>query len=102
VALGAVIIIVAAIVWSKRRSQSMGEDAPAGAEVSGATSPAASVGSSEGTAPEVGAAAPAGSETVLMPAQNPVPPVPPAYPEGTANGQVTTESPTAAEPGQPE
>jgi K(+)-stimulated pyrophosphate-energized sodium pump len=40
VALGAVIIIVAAIVISKRRSAGMGEEAPSGAEVTGAVSPA--------------------------------------------------------------
>jgi K(+)-stimulated pyrophosphate-energized sodium pump len=40
VALGAVIIIVAAIVVSKRRSAGMGEEAPSGAEVTGAVSPA--------------------------------------------------------------
>src|SRR6266852_763108 len=40
VALGAVIVIVAAIVISKRRSGGMGEEAPAGTEVTGAVSPA--------------------------------------------------------------
>src|SRR5579862_5578648 len=40
VALGAVIIIVGAIIISKRRAQSMGEEAPADAEASGATAPA--------------------------------------------------------------
>jgi len=40
VALGAVIIIVAAIVISKRRSGGMGEAAPAATEVAGAVSPA--------------------------------------------------------------
>jgi K(+)-stimulated pyrophosphate-energized sodium pump len=40
VALGAVIIIVAAIVISKRRSAGMGEEAPAATEVAGAVSPA--------------------------------------------------------------
>jgi K(+)-stimulated pyrophosphate-energized sodium pump len=40
VALGAVIIIVAAIVVSKRRSAGMGEETPAAAEVAGAVSPA--------------------------------------------------------------
>jgi K(+)-stimulated pyrophosphate-energized sodium pump len=47
VALGAVIIIVAAIVYSKRRSAGMGDEAPASTEISGATSPAASVGSAD-------------------------------------------------------
>ena len=46
VALGAVAIIVAAIVISKRRSHGMGEEAPAAAEVTGAVSPAV-----EGAAP---------------------------------------------------
>jgi K(+)-stimulated pyrophosphate-energized sodium pump len=40
VALGAVIIIVAAIVISKRRSSGMGDEAPSAAEVAGAVSPA--------------------------------------------------------------
>jgi K(+)-stimulated pyrophosphate-energized sodium pump len=40
VALGAVIVIVAAIVVSKRRSSGMGDEAPADAEVAGAVSPA--------------------------------------------------------------
>jgi K(+)-stimulated pyrophosphate-energized sodium pump len=40
VALGAVIIIVGAIVYSKRRAHSLGEEAPADAEISGATAPA--------------------------------------------------------------
>jgi hypothetical protein len=40
VALGAVIVVVAAIVVSKRRSAGMGEEAPAAAEVTGAISPA--------------------------------------------------------------
>jgi K(+)-stimulated pyrophosphate-energized sodium pump len=40
IAVGAVIIIVAAIVISKRRSHGMGEEAPAGTEVTGAVSPA--------------------------------------------------------------
>ena len=57
VALGAVVIIVAAIVYSKRRAHSMGEEAPASAEVSGATAPAASVGSPDETAAAVSAPA---------------------------------------------
>jgi len=40
VALGAVIVIVAAIVFSKRRGGGMGEASPAAAEVAGAVSPA--------------------------------------------------------------
>jgi K(+)-stimulated pyrophosphate-energized sodium pump len=51
IALGAVIIIVAAIVVSKRRAAGMGDEAAASTEISGATSPAASVGSAESTVP---------------------------------------------------
>jgi K(+)-stimulated pyrophosphate-energized sodium pump len=40
VAVGAVIVIAAAIVISKRRSHGMGEETPAGTEVTGAVSPA--------------------------------------------------------------
>jgi K(+)-stimulated pyrophosphate-energized sodium pump len=40
VAVGAVIVIVAAIVISKRRSHGMGEVTPAATEVTGAVSPA--------------------------------------------------------------
>jgi K(+)-stimulated pyrophosphate-energized sodium pump len=104
VALGAVIIIVAAIVVSKRRASSMGEEAPASAEISGATSPAASVGSPEEAAPTVispeGAAA-----TVVLPqvTEAPPPPVPQAPPsEGRSqNGQVTSGTPADSSPGQP-
>jgi K(+)-stimulated pyrophosphate-energized sodium pump len=81
VALGAVIIIVGAIVYSKRRAHGMGDEAPASAEISGATSPAASVGSPDGTETAIAA----------------VPPVHLAT-EGSVNGQVTTGSPTPADP----
>jgi K(+)-stimulated pyrophosphate-energized sodium pump len=50
VALGAVIIVIAAIVFSKRRSSGMGGAAPAAAEVGGAVSPAI-----EGVGPVSGA-----------------------------------------------
>jgi K(+)-stimulated pyrophosphate-energized sodium pump len=59
VAVVAVGIIVAAVVISKRRAQSMGEDAPAGAEVTGATSPAASVGAADEAEPATVAVPPA-------------------------------------------
>jgi K(+)-stimulated pyrophosphate-energized sodium pump len=49
VALGAVIIVVAAIVVSKRRAAGMGEETPAGTEVTGAVSPAVE-GAGDGTA----------------------------------------------------
>jgi K(+)-stimulated pyrophosphate-energized sodium pump len=49
VALGAVIIVVAAIVMSKRRAAGMGDVAPAGVEVTGAVSPQV-----EGAAPAPG------------------------------------------------
>jgi K(+)-stimulated pyrophosphate-energized sodium pump len=85
IALGAVIIIVAAVVFSKRRAGGMGEEAPASAEISGATSPAASVGSPDST------------EANAMV-------VPPVRPSGEAaqNGHAPDGSATAAEssPGQ--
>jgi K(+)-stimulated pyrophosphate-energized sodium pump len=94
VALGAVIIIVAAIVYSKRRSSGMGEEAPASAEISGATSPAVSA-----TAPEAVAAPP----TVAMPQQVSATPPVPAGGEAAQNGHVPNGSPTSADssPGQP-
>jgi K(+)-stimulated pyrophosphate-energized sodium pump len=87
-ALGAVIIIVAAVVYSKRRSGGMGEEAPASAEISGATSPAVS-------------AEPA-PPAVTLPVQGQAAPLPPARPVagGAVNGQVTSGSP-AESPGQP-
>ncbi|HEY1700401.1 MAG TPA: sodium-translocating pyrophosphatase, partial [Trebonia sp.] len=63
VAVGAVVIIVAAVVISKRRAHSMGEDVPADAEVSAATSPAASVGSPDETGAAVSAPATAAEAT---------------------------------------
>jgi K(+)-stimulated pyrophosphate-energized sodium pump len=85
VALGAVFIIVAAIVYSKRRSAGMGDEVPASTEISGATSPAASVGSPDA----------AESATAALPTARPA--------EGaTQNGQVTSNSHSAADgPGQP-
>jgi K(+)-stimulated pyrophosphate-energized sodium pump len=53
VALGAVIIIVAAIVYSKRRSSSLGDEAPADTEISGATEPAVPAELTEKEAAEV-------------------------------------------------
>jgi K(+)-stimulated pyrophosphate-energized sodium pump len=92
VALGAVLIIVVAIVYSKRRSAGMGEEAPASAEISAATSPAVSASSPEAVEPS----------TVAMPQVSATPPVPPAS-EAAQNGHVTNGSPTAADssPGQP-
>jgi K(+)-stimulated pyrophosphate-energized sodium pump len=102
VALGAVIIIVAAIVISKRRAHGMGEDTPASAEISGATSPAASVGSADETVPALPADAtvtlPADA-TVMLPTDAAVPPVPVSRPveEPPQNGQVT--KPADSSPG---
>jgi K(+)-stimulated pyrophosphate-energized sodium pump len=100
VAVGAVIIIVAAIVYSKRRSTSMGDDTPASTEISAATSPATSVDAQAASAgsPEAVAAPP----TVAMPHVSQAPPVP-AGGEPAQNGHVTNGSPTAADssPGQP-
>jgi K(+)-stimulated pyrophosphate-energized sodium pump len=94
VAVGAVVIIVAAIVISKRRAHSMGEDVPAGAEVSGATSPAASVGSPDETADVVSAQAAAPDATVTAAA-------PEAHQNGAThqngNGHVATGSPSSAD-----
>jgi K(+)-stimulated pyrophosphate-energized sodium pump len=53
VALAAVIIIVAAIIYSKRRAHSLGEDAPVDAEISGATAPAVPAELTEKEAAEV-------------------------------------------------
>jgi K(+)-stimulated pyrophosphate-energized sodium pump len=91
VALGAVIIIVAAVVVSKRRAAGMGEEAPASTEISGATSPAASVG-----APDAAVPGPAAAPDATIGA------VPPSRPsEGAAqNGQVTSGSPTPADSSQ--
>jgi K(+)-stimulated pyrophosphate-energized sodium pump len=89
VAVGAVVIIVAAVVISKRRAHSMGEDVPAGAEVSGATSPAASVSAPDDTAAAVSAPASAADATVTA-----------AVPEAAnqnGNGHVATGSPSSAD-----
>jgi K(+)-stimulated pyrophosphate-energized sodium pump len=81
VALGAVIIVVAAIVYSKRRSGGLGEEAPASAETGGATAPAAE-------------AAPAEAPAAEAPAEPAVGAAPPPHPvkDGSANGQVITGS----------
>jgi K(+)-stimulated pyrophosphate-energized sodium pump len=106
IALGAVIIIVAAIVWSKRRASGVLEDTPASTDISAATSPAASIGSADATVPDVTGSAAEAPATVAVPAQNPVappaPPVPPTRPaaEGSSNGRVASDSPAEA-PVQP-
>ena len=86
VALGAVIIIIAAIVISKRRAHGMGDEAPASAEISAATSPAASAG------------APDTTESITAAAGS-------LHSSGGAaqNGQVASGSSTSADssPGQP-
>jgi len=56
VAVGAVIVIVAAIVISKRRSAGMGEETPAGTEVTGAVSPAVEGATTAPDAPKVAVA----------------------------------------------
>jgi K(+)-stimulated pyrophosphate-energized sodium pump len=63
VALVAVIIIVAAIVVSKRRSAGMGEVAPSGAEAAGAVSPAAEGASPAPDVTEAAAGQDAGDRT---------------------------------------
>jgi hypothetical protein len=94
-----VVIIVAAIVYSKRRSSGMGEETPQGTEISGATSPAASVGSAEATVSGQAVAADATANAV-----------PSAHPaeeaaqngNGNGNGHVASGSPQQADsaPGQ--
>jgi hypothetical protein len=80
----------------------MGEDTPASAEISGATSPAASVGSPDETAAALPADAtvtlPADA-TVMLPTDAAVPPVPVSRPveEPPQNGQVT--KPADSSPG---
>jgi K(+)-stimulated pyrophosphate-energized sodium pump len=91
VALAAVIIIVAAIVVSKRRAHGTG-DAPASTEVSGATSPAAAVGSREATVPGPATAADA-TVTAVPPSRT--------LTEGSHNGQVSSGTPADSAPGQP-
>jgi K(+)-stimulated pyrophosphate-energized sodium pump len=83
VAVAAVVIIIVAIIISKRRAYEMTEDVPASAEISAATSPAASVGS-----PDAAAAPP----TVTMPQVPAAPPVPPAGDAGQ-NGHVASGVP---------
>jgi K(+)-stimulated pyrophosphate-energized sodium pump len=51
VAIGAVIIVVAAIVYSKRRPSGLGEEAPASAETPAATAPATAPAVAPGEAP---------------------------------------------------
>jgi K(+)-stimulated pyrophosphate-energized sodium pump len=77
VALGAIIIVIAAIVISKRRSHGGLEEAPVSTEIGAATQPAAS-------------AAP--GESALEAPQ----PVHPAMPDSTANGQVTAPASSPA------
>jgi K(+)-stimulated pyrophosphate-energized sodium pump len=81
VALGAVIIIVGAIVYSKRRSHGMGEEAPASA-------------SAEAAAVEASAPAPTADGNAL----EAVPASPPAHEEGSLNGHATATAPAAGDP----
>ncbi|MGH3278955.1 MAG: sodium-translocating pyrophosphatase [Trebonia sp.] len=92
VAIGAVIIIVAAIVYSKRRSSSMGEEAPASAEISGATSDAAGVGAAQATVP--------GPVDAADAAVNAAPSVR-HHEESSQNGQVASGASADSAPGQP-
>ena len=97
VAVGAVVIIVAAVVISKRRAHSMGEDVPAGAEVSGATSPAASVGSPDDTAAAVSAPASAADAAVTAPAPEAASQHDTSNQNGNGNGHVATGSSSSAD-----
>jgi K(+)-stimulated pyrophosphate-energized sodium pump len=86
VAVGAVLIIVAAIVYSKRRSAGMGEEAPSSVETSAATEAAAS-------APEVAAPAASGDDATAG-----IPVSSPRQPEGASNGAANGHLPTPADP----
>jgi K(+)-stimulated pyrophosphate-energized sodium pump len=91
VAIGAVVIIVAAIVISKRRAHGMGDEAPASAEISGATSPAASVGSPDETVAEVTAADATVSAVPSLSAGEA------SHRNGNGNGHVATGSASSAD-----
>jgi len=80
VALAAVIIVVAAIVISKRRASHMGEEVPESTETGGATAPA--VAAESGTA-----------ESGSAPQE-----VPSGHADGSVNGQVTSGSPAGSAP----
>jgi K(+)-stimulated pyrophosphate-energized sodium pump len=92
VAIGAVVIIVAAIVISKRRAAGMGEEAPASAEISGATSPAASVGSPDETVAEVTAA-----DATVSAVPSSLSAGEASHQNGNGNGHVATGSASSAD-----
>jgi K(+)-stimulated pyrophosphate-energized sodium pump len=83
IAVGAVAIIVAAIVVSKRRSQSMGDEAPASADTSAATAPAVTA-----ETPAIAEASPLPSPLAGMADS----------PNGHAHAQPPKASPTKADP----
>jgi K(+)-stimulated pyrophosphate-energized sodium pump len=76
IAIGAIIIVIAAIVYSKRRSSGLGEEAPASTDSGAATEPVAGQAPAEVTAAQ------------------------PATPESGVNGQITTpaNSPAVGKP----
>ena len=87
VAVGAVLIIVAAIVYSKRRSSGMGEETPSSVETSAGTEAATS-------APEVAQPAADGDDgaTAGIPVSSP------RQPEAASNGAANGHLPTSADP----
>jgi K(+)-stimulated pyrophosphate-energized sodium pump len=82
IALAAVIIIVGAVVVSKRRASSMGEEAPASVETGGATASAAVSGPADATVSAVPPAHPAAEPTA----------------NGNGHGHMTTPKPTDSAP----
>jgi K(+)-stimulated pyrophosphate-energized sodium pump len=95
VAVGAVVIIVAAIVYSKRRSSGMGEEAPASVETSAATEAAPAVTAAPEVAPPAGGGDDATAGIQVSPRQ------PEAASNGAANGHLpTTADPSSGRPGE--
>jgi K(+)-stimulated pyrophosphate-energized sodium pump len=93
VALGAVAIIIGAIIFSKRRGSGLGDEDPASTDIGGATEPAAVTGSPAVAETPIVAETPAVPETPIVPAHSAV--------GNLTNGQVTTSPPTPVTPADP-
>jgi K(+)-stimulated pyrophosphate-energized sodium pump len=89
VAVGAVVIIVGAIIYSKRRSHGMGEEVPSSVETSAATEAATEA----ATTPPAVAPVPAGDDTTAG-----IPGSPARQPETAANGAANGHLPAPADP----
>ena len=79
VALGCVVIVVAAIVYSKRRSSGLGEGAPASTESAAAT-----------------------EQVTVGVADTTVDAIPPVKPEGTSNGRATSPASSSSSGDHPD